>query len=132
MGQRNPKQPKKAERDSAEHLTAEIVDPKRVRSSLRTLQRAVENGWEVPQNLIQAAPLIVGTILSDRNMSAAARLRAAEVLSAMVRDRVNAAIALDRIERLDEGSATERVEISPEVRARVAAIIAKRLTNDPR
>ena len=132
MGQRNPKQPKKAERDSAEPLTAEIVDPKRVRSSLRTLQRAVENGWEVPQNLIQAAPLIVGTILSDRNMSAAARLRAAEVLSAMVRDRVNAAIALDRIERLDEGSATERVEISPEVRARVAAIIAKRLTNDPR
>lgn len=132
MGQRNPKQPTKAERDSAEHLTAEIVDPKRVRSSLRTLQRAVENGWEVPQNLIQAAPLIVGTILSDRNMSAAARLRAAEVLSAMVRDRVNAAIALDRIERLDEGSATERVEISPEVRARVAAIIAKRLTNDPR
>lgn len=131
MGKRNPKQPEKAERDSAEPLTAEIIDPKRVRSSLRTLQRAVENGWEVPDGLIRAAPMIVGTILTDRNMGAAARLRAAEVLSAMVRDRVSAAVALDRIERLDDGSATERVEISPEVRARVAAIIAKRLTHEP-
>jgi hypothetical protein len=131
MGQGNQEQPTPRERDSSQHLTPapEIVDAKRVRSSLRTLQRAVENGWSIPENIVQAAPLIVASILTNRNASAAARLRAAEVLAAMARDRVQAAIALDKMERLDEGTATERFEISPEVRARVAAIMAKRLGN---
>ena len=55
------------------------------------------------------------------------RLRAAEVLSAMHRDKVNAAIALDKIERLEGGQATERMEISPAIQARAREIIAKRL-----
>ena len=45
----------------------EIVDPKRVRSSLRILQQAVENGWDIPQNIIDVAPRVVASILSDRN-----------------------------------------------------------------
>lgn len=110
----------------------EIVDPKRVRSSLRILQQAVENGWDIPQNIIDVAPRVVASILSDRNTAASTRLRAVEVLGAMMRDRVSAAIALDKIERLNEGMATERVEISPEIRARVAAIMAKRQIDDRR
>ena len=131
MGQSNQEQPTPRERDSSQHLTPapEIIDAKRVRSSLRTLQRAVENGWAIPDNVIQAAPLIVASILTNRNASAASRLRAAEVLAAMARDKVAAAIALDKMERLNEGAATERFEISPEIRARVTAIMAKRLGN---
>jgi hypothetical protein len=108
----------------------EIIDPKRVRSSLRTLQRAVERGWEIPQNIVDAAPLIVASILTDKNAAMSARLRAAEVLAAMARDRVNAAISLDKIQRLDSGTATERFEISPDIRARVQEIVAKRLGHE--
>jgi len=118
-----------SEPSTSQSRESEIIDPKRVRSSLRTLQRAVENGWAIPDNVIQAAPLIVASILTNRNASAASRLRAAEVLAAMARDKVAAAIALDKMERLNEGAATERFEISPEIRARVTAIMAKRLGN---
>jgi hypothetical protein len=47
----------------------------------------------------------------------------------MARDKVNAAIALDKIQRLEEGEATERVVISPEIQARAREIIARRLGN---
>jgi hypothetical protein len=108
----------------------EIIDPKRIRSSLRVLQRAVDNGWNVPQNIIDIAPRVVASILTDRNVGDSTRLRAAEVLASMMRDRVNAAISLDKIERLDSGTATERFEISPDIRARVQQIVAKRLGHE--
>jgi hypothetical protein len=39
------------------------------------------------------------------------RIRASECLVALRRDRMEAAIQLDRIRRLDQGTATDRVEI---------------------
>jgi hypothetical protein len=71
-----------------------------------------------------AARLLVDPAASPRD-----RLRAAEVLSAMARDQINAAIALDKIERLEGGDATERVVITPEIRARAEEIIRRRFGN---
>jgi hypothetical protein len=79
---------------------------------------------------MEQAPEICSRILSDDMAQPRDRLRAAEVLAAMARDKVNAAIALDKMERLDDGEATERVVISPEVAARARAIIARRLGTD--
>jgi len=102
----------------------------RQRAALRLLQRAVTHGWEIPEAVWRAAPGICARILANDAATARDRLRAAEVLAAMARDKVNAAIALDKLERLDGGEATERVVISPEIAARARAIIAKRLGSD--
>jgi hypothetical protein len=103
--------------------------PARQKAALRLLQRAVTHGWEIPEAVWQAAPDVCARILNDDLSQSRDRLRAAEVLAAMARDKVNAAIALDKMERLDEGEATERVVISPEIEARAREIIARRLGN---
>jgi len=101
----------------------------RQRSALRLLQKAVNHGWEIPEAVWRAAPGICARILANDAAQPRDRLRAAEVLAAMARDKVNAAIALDKMERLDDGEATERVVITPEIRARAREIIARRLGN---
>lgn len=103
--------------------------PQRRRSALRLLQRAIENGWAIPDEVMKQAPEVCASILNDSMSQPRDRLRAAEVLAAMARDKVNTAIALDKIERLEDGEATERVVISPEIQARAREIIARRLGN---
>jgi len=104
--------------------------PRRQRSALRLLQRAITHGWKIPDEVMEQAPDVCARILNDTMAQPRDRLRAAEVLAAMARDRVNTAIALDKMERLEDGEATERVVISPEIQARARAIIAKRLGTD--
>ncbi len=106
-----------------------IVDEKRVRSSLAMLKRAVDDGWQIPESVYRAAPAICARIMADDSSSPRDRLRAAEVLASMARDKVNAAIALDKMERLEGGDATERIVITPEIRARAQEIIRRRLGN---
>lgn len=108
-----------------------IVDepPQRMKESLRLLQRAVSEGWQIPEAVWGAAPRICTRILADENATPRDRLRATEVLAAMARDKINAAIALDKIERLEGGDATERVVITPEIRARAQEIIRRRFGN---
>lgn len=101
--------------------------PTNIRSSLRTLQRAVNEGWQIPEAIIRAAPHICAKILMDNSASPREQLRAAEVLATMMRDTVSAAIALDKMERLDGGEATERLVITPEIRERARQIIAGQL-----
>jgi hypothetical protein len=103
--------------------------PSRQKAALRLLQRAVTHGWEIPESVWRAAPGICTRILADASVHPRDRLRATEVLAAMARDKVNAAIALDKMERLEDGEATERVVITPEIRARAREIIARRLGN---
>ena len=105
--------------------------PQRRRSALRLLQRAIENGWAIPDEVMKQAPEVCASILNDSMSQPRDRLRAAEVLAAMARDKVNTAIALDKIERLEDGEATERVVISPEIQARAREIIARRLGPKP-
>ena len=70
------------------------------RADLRIIQRAVENGWEVPpewmQQLPKIAAQIAGNSKDERN-----RLRALEVLKGLAKDRFDAALALNDIYRHD-------------------------------
>jgi hypothetical protein len=82
------------------------------RDTLRMLVQAVRNRWPIPDDLRQAAPMIARRIAlqgaTDRE-----RLRAIELLAALDRDNIAALAALDKIERLDGGEATERIELLP-------------------
>jgi hypothetical protein len=100
------------------------------RSGMRLLQRAVREGWQIPEQVYKGAPVICAKILWNERLPLSYRLRASEVLASMGRDKLNAAIALDRMERLDANQATERVVVTPEIRELADKIIARRLGND--
>ena len=124
MAKRKPKvKTAKAEEPSP----ALQIEARGRRSSLIVIQRAVEKGWNVPQRIIDQVPEIVAQIMNDQIAPIRDRLRATEVLASLVKHRVEAAIALDKIERLDGGEATERFVVSPEIEARAREIIFRRL-----
>jgi len=124
MAKRKPKtKAAKAEEPSP----ALQIEARFCRSSLAVIKRAVENGWDVPQRIIDQVPEIVAQIMNDGVAPTRDRLRASEVLASLVKHRVEAAIALDKIERLDGGEATERFVVSPEIEARAREIITRRL-----
>lgn len=102
-----------------------LIDPKRVRSSLRIIQQAVEQGWDIPASVVEALPRVVSEILFDESAPLRDRLRAAQVIASLVKCRVDAAIALDKIERLEAGNPTEQFVITPEIQKRADEIIAR-------
>ena len=83
------------------------------RGSLQMIQQAVMNGWDLPKEWMQALPRFCMSIVADKSKGDRERLRATEILRAMQRDNLDAAQALDRVERLDQGRATDRIELGP-------------------
>lgn len=100
---------------------AALIDPHHKRASLRVIQRAVERGWKIPDEWYDTLPGVALKIAASADSNPRDRLRALEVLRGMASDSVTAAIALDKIERLDTGGVTERHEhlLPPDARARV-------------
>lgn len=82
------------------------------RETLRMLAKAVRNRWPIPDDIRKAAPLIAKRIAltgrTDRE-----QLRAIELLATLDRDNIAALAMLDKVERLDGGEATERIELAP-------------------
>jgi len=83
------------------------------RAALATIRRAVSNNWDIPDAWKAALPALCAKIASDDSKGDRERLRAIEILRAMQRDNLDAAQVLDRVERLDEGRATDRIELAP-------------------
>ena len=81
------------------------------RQSLAMIKSAVINGWDIPDKWKQALPSMCLKMALDDSKGDRERLRAIEILRAMQRDNLDAAQALDKVERLDQGQATERVEL---------------------
>jgi hypothetical protein len=76
------------------------------------LATAVRNRWPIPEAMRKELPELASRIAlnaeSDRD-----RLRALELLAALDRDNIAALVALDRVERLDGGDVTDRIELLP-------------------
>ena len=88
-------------------------EPTPTKGSLRLLKQAIGNGWEIPDEWKGALPKLCLRIALDDNRGDRERLRAIEILRAMNRDNLDAAQAMDKVERLDQGAATERIELGP-------------------
>ncbi len=87
--------------------------PKHEREALVMLKQAVTNQWDIPDEWKQALPRFCMSIVLDQSKGDRERLRASEILRAMSRDNIDGLQALDKLERLDDGSATERIELAP-------------------
>ena len=95
-----------------EQTDAPIIDPRHQRAGLRLVQRAIYNGWKIPDQIMEQMPkVVVQMVLNAKNDRE--KLRAIEVLVAMQRDNLAALQAADKIERLESGGATERIELGP-------------------
>ena len=81
------------------------------REHLRLLEDMVYGGWEIPREVYDTVPRRLNDIASNIANPTRDRIRAMEALSALIQQRMDAALEVDRIKRLDGGSATERVEV---------------------
>ncbi len=58
------------------------VRPGEARSTLRMIERAIKNGWDIPENIRRVLPQVAAKVLVE-GKSDSAKLRAVEVLSLM-------------------------------------------------
>ena len=120
--------PNPAADHEAEAAARRVMDPDgpNLRSAMRTVKRAVENGWDIPPTVLAGLPRICASILADPKQKPYIRLRAAELLATLQRDHVSTAVAYDRMERLELEMATERIDVEdPEVVKLADRIIAR-------
>lgn len=83
-----------------------------LRENLTLLRQAVRRRWDVPADAMQK--LLLDTLaMAAASDSQRDKLRAVELVRAMHSDDIKALELLDKIERLDSGVATERVEFKP-------------------
>jgi hypothetical protein len=91
---------------------SELVRPDKPRADLRLLERAIRQGWDIPEEVYRSLPRIVVGILTG-SQTAREKLAAVRALTTMHKDNVDTFAVLDRSTRLDEGLATERIELKP-------------------
>ena len=91
-------------------LIDDLNSRRHARETYMMLARAVKDGADMPEGTMKAA---VGTAIKDMAEAApSTRARAREFLLSVRKHSVDAAIALDKIERLDSGQNTEQVGVN--------------------
>lgn len=92
----------------------DLIGKEHALSDMRTLRHAIRQHWQIPANLYgrlaQRLTEIVETSTVPREVVAAAK-----VLTAMHKDNVDSAVQVDKMDRLEDGKATERYELKPVV-----------------
>jgi len=82
------------------------------RAELALILRAVRGGWNIPLEWTDKLPEVAARLAADSNKPDRTRLRALEIIASLMRDNVAAAVQLDKIKRLDAGTATENFNVS--------------------
>lgn len=92
----------------------ELISDEHALSDMRTIRAAIRKHWQIPEELYGRLALrlkeIVETSTVPREIVAAAK-----VLTAMHKDNVDSAVQVDKMDRLEDGKATERYELKPVV-----------------
>jgi hypothetical protein len=94
----------------AEMLVAELADPDHKRGAYAMLAYGVRAGMAVPPELLAKALQSANIDLGDED--GRVRASARTYVSAVMKLGVDAAIAMDKVARLDEGGVTESVQLS--------------------
>lgn len=89
-----------------------LIREDKPRGDLRLLEQAIRNGWRIPAVAYEALPkLVIDIALNGRTERE--RLAAVRALTTMHKDNVDTFSVADRTARLDDGKATERIELAP-------------------
>lgn len=60
-----------------------LTDPGHTRADLAIIRKAVKEGWEIPEQLLEALPKVAGSIALDKKEKAQNRLKAIETIIKM-------------------------------------------------
>lgn len=101
------------------------------REHLRVLEAMVYRGWDIPPEVYTALPRALQDIASSPEQSTRDRIRAGEALSHLIAQRIEGALQLDRINRLDAGTATDRVEVLRSITDEQLAAVAASILPEP-
>lgn len=107
------------------------ADPAETKRHLTVIRQAVFNGWDLPNEASRRLPADLQAIVDDPMTSTRDRIRALECLAALRKDRFDAAVQLDRIQRLEDGSVTDRVEVAQVVTDEQLAAVARAIAGKP-
>jgi len=91
--------------------------------------RAIREGWTVPDVVKRAAVNRAAQILADPSSTRREITRATQTLAILERLSIEAAVQEDRMRRLDDGMATERVELTEVISDAQLGAIAKTVAN---
>ncbi len=106
-----------------------LLDGMSERRGLNLLRRAVGEGWDMPANVRNEAPAFLEGVMRSSSDDRA-RLKAVEILRQMAKDNVEAAVALDRVNRLEAGDATENAAVTVRFVNRINGEQGERRTQD--
>lgn len=116
-----PSAPPKAATGVGETLAADLADPHRKRGTYALLQRAIDIATDVPYDAMRIACM---TAVRDlQSPDDRIRSRAREFLFKVQEHGIGAAVGLDRMTRLDEGTATENVAVASITPEAIAAVV---------
>lgn len=99
------------------------------RQHLRCLEFAVYDGYDIKAEDYVNIPRDLRAIAKDENASPRDRIRAAEALVFLEQKRIDRAIELDKIMRLDNNAATERVELTVDLPDGALEAVAKSIAS---
>jgi len=104
-----------------ETLAADLADPHRKRGTYALLQRAIDIAMDIPYDAMRVACM---TAVRDlQSPDDRIRSRAREFLFKVQDSGIGAVVGLDRMTRLDEGTATENVAIAAITPEAIAAVV---------
>lgn len=93
-------------------LSDTIKDPHHARETLRMVQSALAQGWQLPSGMLKDLPTLANEWANDAALDERTRIRAAELLASMHAKNMDHLIALAKEVRLDTpGEATEKQKI---------------------
>lgn len=122
----SPEAPNKPrERVDINAITEGLEDPHHARETMLFLRRALLNGWisdPFVKRLIPVVPKKLGKIILNKKSSARLVIMASKTFGGLVKNDTDVAIALDRMERLEDGDPTDIVH-TPEIEARAQEIL---------
>lgn len=79
-----------------------LADPNKAGSTLAMIQRAVANGWQIPDSVKTGIPAAAVNIAADRKQKTRDRLRAMELLASLQRNNLDAMIEMAKLEMMRE------------------------------
>lgn len=92
-----------------------MLDRGHARQGMQLVQQAVKRGWKIPEVYYAELPPKLWQIIDNPLSPDRDRIRAMETLRSLNRDNLDAAIALDRMERLDAEQPTEGTAVTVKV-----------------
>lgn len=93
--------------------------------TMALIRRAVRNRWNIPQQIYDAAPAIVGRILLAAETDTREKIRAVQTLAMLDRNNNELLMQAMKLQRLEDGMSTENISLVASITDAQISAVAK-------